>query len=411
MFNRFTLTLGRRYATARQGSHLVSFISRMSVIGLVISVALLILVMAIMNGFDRELRERILQVMPQGVLYSRDGISHPSGIMARALEHPEVEAAAPFVSLQGLLAKGKEVAPVGLFGIVPALEVKVSGADQYLTHQQLSVLADNPHAVVLGSTLAQNLGVSISDRLTLVVPRAGVGRSSPHIWSLEVVDILVTGTEIDSKLALMNMTAASKLTAYPGRVSGVRLKLQDLFRAPTTMHEVSAQLPPNIYARDWTRSHGNLYQAIHMSKKLVGLLLVLLIGIAAFNVVTTLIMVVVDKEADIAILRTQGASSSDIIGIFLVQGGYIGIAGTVIGVLLGVFLSLTVTTAVAGLERLTGFQFLHSDVYPVSYLPAQLLLSDIIYIAGAALVLSFVASVYPAWRAARILPAEALRHD
>ncbi|BFM20464.1 lipoprotein-releasing ABC transporter permease subunit [Gilvimarinus japonicus] len=411
MFNRFTLTLGRRYATARQGSHLVSFISRMSVIGLVISVALLILVMAIMNGFDRELRERILQVMPQGTLYSREGIRDPGAVMAQALQHPEVIAAAPFVSLQGLLAKGKEVAPVGLFGIVPELEVKASGVDQYLTHHRLNELGDNAHAVVLGSTLAKSIGTEVGDRLTLVIPRAGAGRDSPSVWALEVVDILVTGTEIDNNLALMNMSAASKLTAYPGSVSGVRLKLHDLFRAPTTMYEITANLPATVYGRDWTRSHGNLYQAIHMSKKLVGLLLILLIGIAAFNLVTTLIMVVVDKEADIAILRTQGASSADIIGIFLVQGGYIGVTGTFIGVILGVIFSYTVTSAVAGLERLTGFQFLHSDVYPVSYLPSELLLSDVAYIAGAALVLSFIASVYPAWRAARILPAEALRHE
>ncbi|WP_049721929.1 lipoprotein-releasing ABC transporter permease subunit [Gilvimarinus polysaccharolyticus] len=411
MFNRFTLTLGRRYATARQGSHLVSFISRMSVIGLVISVALLILVMAIMNGFDRELRERILQVMPQGTLYSRDGIHDPAAVMAQALQHPEVEAAAPFVSLQGLLAKGKNVAPVGMFGIVPALEVKASGVDQYLIHNRLNELTDNAHAVVLGSTLANSLQTEVGDRLTLVIPRAGAGRSSPSIWTLEVVDILATGTEVDNNLALMNMAAASKLTAYPGSVSGVRLKLRDLFRAPTTMYEVTANLAPNIYGRDWTRSHGNLYQAIHMSKKLVGLLLILLIGIAAFNLVTTLIMVVVDKESDIAILRTQGASSSDIVGIFLVQGGYIGVTGTFIGVVLGVVFSYTVTSAVAGLEHLIGFQFLHSDVYPVSYLPAELLLSDVLYIAGAALVLSFMASVYPAWRASRVLPAEALRHE
>lgn len=411
MFNRFTLTVGRRYATARQGSHLVSFISRMSVIGLVISVALLILVMAIMNGFDRELRERILQVMPQGTLYSRHGIDDPSAVMAQALLHPEVQAAAPFVSLQGLLAKGKAVAPVGLFGVVPSLEVKVSGVDQYLTQHRLAELNDNPHGVVLGSDLAKSLKATVGDRLTLIIPRAGAGRNSPRIWALEVIDILITGTEIDSKLALMNISAASKLTAYPGSVSGVRLKLQDLFRAPTTMYEISANLPATIYGRDWTSSHGNLYQAIHMSKKLVGLLLLLLIGIAAFNLVTTLIMVVVDKEADIAILRTQGASSWDIVGIFLVQGGYIGVSGTFIGVVLGVLLSYSVTSAVAGLERLIGFQFLHSDVYPVSYLPSALLLSDVLYIAAAALLLSFVASVYPAWRAARVLPAEALRHE
>lgn len=410
MFNRFTWQVGRRYATARGGNHLVSFISRMSVIGLVISVALLILVLAIMNGFDRELRERILQVMPQAVIYKRDGIANPSQIMARAREHPEVVAAAPYVELQGLLSHGLEVAPTAVFGVEPELEVEASAMGAYLRRGNLQALASSPRALVLGSALADSLKAGIGDRLTLIIPR-GDGRQSPAVNALEVVDILDTGTEIDAQLALMNLAAASELTAYPGSVSGIRLKVVDLFAASKTVYELSAQLPPGYYGRDWSRTHGNLYQAIHMSKKLVALLLLLLIGIAAFNLVTTLIMVVVDKESDIAILRTQGAKGREIVGIFLVQGGIIGCKGTALGAVIGVLLSSFVTEAVAAIERLTGFQFLHSDVYPVTYLPAELLWQDTLYICAAALVLSFVASIYPAWRAAKIPPAEALRHD
>ncbi|UTF60921.1 lipoprotein-releasing ABC transporter permease subunit [Gilvimarinus sp. DA14] len=410
MFSRFSRQVGKRYALAAKGSHLVSFISRMSVLGLIISVALLILVMSIMNGFDRELRERILQVMPQATIYKRDGITNPSEIISQLRQHPQVLSAAPYVNLQGLLSYRGEVSPVALFGIEPALEQEVSGASQYLRRGALDQLAKKPQAIILGAALAQSLKVDIGEHLRLIIPH-GDGRASPAVQTLEVIDLLDSGTEIDNNFALLNLTLASELSDYPGRVSGIRLKVDDLFAASRTVYELAGLLPPGYYGKDWSRTHGNLYQAIHMSKRLVGLLLLLLIGIAAFNLVTTLIMVVVDKEADIAILRTQGASTGDILGIFLVQGGIIGLVGTAIGVAAGVLMSYTVTPAVALLERGLGVQFLHSDVYPVSYLPSQLLWADVGLIVVVALGLSFCASLYPAWRAARIPPAEALRFE
>ncbi|MCP8898790.1 lipoprotein-releasing ABC transporter permease subunit [Gilvimarinus xylanilyticus] len=410
MFSRFSVQVGKRYALAAKGSHLVSFISRMSVMGLIISVALLILVMSIMNGFDRELRERILQVMPQATIYKREGIANPSEIMAELNTHSQVLASAPYVTLQGLLSHANQVAPVVLFGVEPALEQKVSGASEYLRSGSLQVLSGDPQGIILGGALAQQLGVTVGDKLRLIIPH-GEARAAAAVQVFTVRDLLDSGTEIDNNFALINLAQASSLSPHPGRVSGIRLKVADLFSAARTVHQLSAELPPGFYGKDWSRTHGNLYQAIHMSKRLVSLLLLLLIGIAAFNLVTTLIMVVVDKEADIAILRTQGASTADILSIFLVQGGIIGLIGTGIGVLAGVVLAYTVTPAVAALERLIGFQFLHSDVYPVSYLPSELLWGDVGLIVAVALGLSFCASIYPAWRAARIPPAEALRHE
>ncbi|HEY7885540.1 MAG TPA: lipoprotein-releasing ABC transporter permease subunit [Cellvibrionaceae bacterium] len=411
MFNRFSLMLGRRYALSRDSSHLVSFISRMSVLGLVIGVALLLLVMSIMNGFDRELRERILRILPQATLYHNEGIDNAPALIATLTQHPQVISASAFVKLQGLLSRGREVAPVAVLGIDVAAEAENQALASFLEKGDLSVLADQSRALIIGRALANSLGAASGDRLTLVIPRRSDNRNTPDLAIFEVVDIFDSGTEIDNNLALTNLGAAAELSAHPGRASGVRLQLDDLFRAQQTVYELNASLPYGYYSTDWTRTHGNLYQAIHMSKRLVGLLLLLLIGIAAFNLVSTLIMVVVDKQGDIAILRTQGASSAEIIGIFLVQGGLIGAIGTAAGLLLGIVLSLSITPAVAALEQWLDVKFLASDVYPVSYLPAQLLWQDVLYIGVSALLLSLFASLYPAWRAARVLPAEALRYE
>jgi len=411
VFNYFTRSLGQRYALSRDTSHLVSFISRMSVLGLIIGVALLLLVMSIMNGFDRELRERILRILPQVSVLHSDGIAPDAPTVVQLSQHPQVLAASPFVRFEALLTHRGEVAPVGVLGVDVANAHERATLQHYLAGDSLSQLEGDTRKVILGRALAEQLKVASGQRLTLVIPRRAEARAAPELAIVEVVDIFDSGTEIDNNLVIAGFATASALSSHPGRASGVRLQLTDLFQASAVSASLAQTLPYGYHITNWTRTHGNLYQAIQMSKRLVSLLMLLLIGIAAFNLVSTLIMVVVDKQGDIAILRTLGASTGEIIAIFLTQGGLIGALGTLIGLGVGVCLSLTVMPVVALLEQHLGIRFLQTDVYPVSYLPSQLMWQDIIAIGGSALLLSLVASLYPAWRASRVLPAEALRYE
>lgn len=419
VFNKFTFMMGARYGISRRHSELVSFISRLSTAGLVIGVALLIVVMSIMNGFDKELRERILGIMPQAMIYHRDGIDNYEQLIEQLKSNKSILAAAPFVQIQGLLSYQKRVAPINLFGINPDAESKLSVLEQYLPVGTFATLEGNSQAVIIGQGIADKLRVNVGEKITLIIPHSNNGYSNnsdandltPSILMLEVLAILKSNTEVDQSLALMNLDAASQVSAFPGKVSGIRLQVNDLFEASNIVFDAVGILPNGYYGSDWTQTYGNVYHAIHMSKQMVSMLLLLIIAIAAFNLVSTLIMVVVDKQGDIAILRTLGASSSEIIGIFMVQGGLIGFIGTAIGGVLGVLLSFVVTDLVSWIEKISGVQFLHSDVYPISYLPSDLQWSDVLQVLLTALIISFFASLYPAWRASRIQPAEALRYE
>ncbi len=410
MINSLTRLIGLRYAGARQRNQLVSFISAISILGLVLAVALLVVVLSVMNGFDRELRERILGVLPQASLYHRDGIDDWQSLQQQLLGNPQVRAASPFVELQGLLSVKQEVAPVAIYGVAAAEEAKTSSIGDYISPEEFRLLAQGD-ALLLGRGLADKLALEVDDKLLLIVPSGGGARQAPKLQSLRVAAIFTTGTEVDNSLALMDLMAASALSGQPSRVTALRLQLDDLFAAPQVVRQIVHNLPYGYYSSDWTRTHGNLFQAIQMSKKLVGLLLVLIIAISAFNVVSTLIMVVVDKQGDIAILRSLGTSTREIMGIFMVQGSLIGVVGTALGLALGLLLSLVVTDLVQGLERLLDLQFLKSDVYPISYLPVDVRWQDVVLVGGVALLMAFMATIYPAWRASRVQPAEALRYE
>lgn len=411
IFTRFTFLVGSRYGISRKHSQLVSFISRLSTAGLVIGVALLIVVMSVMNGFDRELRERILGIMPQAMVYHREGIEDYASLIKQLKQDKRILAAAPFVQIQGLFNYQKHVAPVNLFGVDPVQETKLSTLEQYLPVNAFSQLSQYSQAVIIGQGIADKLKVKPGDKITLIIPRSGDANATPAILMLDVIAIIKSNTNVDQTLALMNLEAASQASEFPGKVSGIRLQVNDLFEASSIVIDAVNQLPAGYFDSDWTRTHGTIYEAIHMSKNLVGLLLLLIIGIAAFNLVSTLIMVVVDKQGDIAILRTLGASSKEIIGIFMVQGGLIGLIGTTIGAVLGVLFSWVVTDLIAGLEKLLGIQFLHSDVYPISYLPSNLYWSDVAQVVATSLFICFFAALYPAWRASRVQPADALRYE
>ena len=411
MFTKFTFLVGARYGISRKHSQLVSFISRLSTAGLIIGVALLIVVMSVMNGFDRELRERILGIMPQATIYHREGIDDYPNLIKQLKQDPRILEAAPFVQIQGLFSYQKHVAPVNLFGVDPALETKLSTMEEYLPPNTFAKLAKNPQAVIIGQGIADKLHLGVGDTITLIIPSGVDGGATSGILTLEVIATLKSNTNVDQSLALMNLAAAAQASGFAEKVSGIRLKVDDLFNAPSIVIDAVNQLPVGYFGSNWTHTHGTIYDAIHMSKNLVGLLLLLIIGIAAFNLVSTLIMVVVDKQGDIAILRTLGASSKEIIGIFMVQGGLIGLIGTSIGAILGVLFSLVVTDVISGIEKLFGFQFLHSDVYPISYLPSNLYWSDVAQVVAVSLFICFFAALYPAWRASRVQPADALSYE
>jgi lipoprotein-releasing system permease protein len=410
IFSSYVWILGVRYGLSRKHSRLVSFISRLSIIGLVVSVALLIVVMSIMNGFDKELRNNILSIMPHASIYRQQGIEHPEQLTQIIEANPHVIASSPFVQLEGLVTRKKNVVPILLFGVDPEQESRTSS----LSIEMLKKLASAENQIILGQGVAKKLKLNIDDKVTLIIPATNNmsgNEFSPRVRIMNVCAILDSKSELDNSLALMEINQASAISLNPGKVTGIRLKLDDLFQAQSIAHDIVDQLPDGYYSSTWMRTHGSLYEAINMSKGLINMLLLLIISIAAFNLVSTLIMVVVDKQGDIAILRTMGASSFEVMSIFILHGGLIGVIGTSIGSLIGIGLSYVITPLVHMIESLFGIEFLKSDVYPVSYLPSDLHWMDVIQVVATALTISFVVVIYPAWRASRIQPADALRYE
>lgn len=401
--------IGLRYTGTRARTQLVAFLSRVSILGLIVGVGLLLAVLSIMNGFDKELREKILSLVPQAAIYKHQGITDWPALQKQLEQQDEIVAAVPFVQLNGLVSKTNIAEPVAVFGINVQQELRVSRLLEFVPQAKLDSLRQGNDAILLGAGIAKKLKVAPGQSVLLLIPSVSGG--APRAQYFNVVDLISTQTELDQTLALMNINQAANLSGMPDSVSGLRLKLANLFDAREVVWQNLLQLGGDYYGSSWINTHGNLYHAIHLSKKLVALLMLLMVAIAAFNVVSTLIMVVVEKESDIAILRTQGASTKTIMAIFMVQGTAIGVIGTGLGVLFGISLSFVIGPVVAHMESILGVQFLSSDVYPLTYLPTQILVGDVWFVASVALAMSFVATLYPAWRASRIQPADALRYE
>ena len=385
-------------------------------IGLALGVVVMIVVLSVMNGFDHEMRTRVLGMVPHATIESGDPITDWKALAARVQENSEVLAVAPFTQMQGLLTHEGKVQKVLLNGIDPAQERKVSIIDNFIQQGKLDSLEPGSFGIMIGDKAAAKLGVAVGDKLTFVAPEVSLTPAGmfPRMKRFEVTGIFHVGAgEIDGYLGLTNLDDLARLHRWkPNQVQGLRLKFKDLFAAPRTSWEIAQKLGENnFYSRDWTRTHGNLYQAIRMEKAMIGLLLLLIVAVAAFNIISTLVMVVNDKKGDIAILRTLGSTPSQIMAIFMVQGTVIGVVGTLIGAALGILAALNVSAAISALEGLIGHKFLNADVYFIDYLPSQLMAQDVFQVCGAALVLSFLATLYPAWRAARTQPAEALRYE
>jgi len=416
MFRPLFVFIGTRYTRAKRRNHFVSFISLTSMIGLALGVVVMIVVLSVMNGFDHEMRTRVLGMVPHATLETGQPLDDWPTLAARVKQNPSVLDVAPFTQMQGLLTHEGKVQKVLLNGIDPAQERKVSIIGDFIQQGRLEDLAPGSFGILIGDKAAAKLGVGIGDKLTFVAPEVTVTPAGmfPRMKRFTVVGTFHVGAgEIDGYLGLTNLSDLSRLHRWKAdQVQGLRLKFDDLFQAPRNAYNIARELGDHeFYARDWTRSYGNLYQAIRMEKAMIGLLLLLIVAVAAFNIISTLVMVVNDKRGDIAILRTLGSTPGQIMAIFMVQGTIIGVVGTAIGAAVGILAALNVSAAIAGLERLIGHKFLNADVYFIDYLPSRILAQDVWMVCGAALVLSFLATLYPAWRAARTQPAEALRYE
>ncbi|WP_062380939.1 lipoprotein-releasing ABC transporter permease subunit [Pseudomonas abietaniphila] len=416
MFRPLFVFIGTRYTRAKRRNHFVSFISLTSMIGLALGVVVMIVVLSVMNGFDHEMRTRVLGMVPHATIESGEPISDWQALAARVKQNPQVEAVAPFTQMQGLLTNNGNVQKILLNAIDPVQERKVSIIDGFMKQGSLDDLVSGGFGVVIGDKAATKLGVGVGDKVTFVSPEVMVTPAGmfPRMKRFTVVGIFHVGAgELDGYLGVTNLQDLARLHRWkPDQVQGLRLKFTDLFKAPRTAYEIAQNLGEHqYYSRDWTRTHGNLYQAIGMEKSIIGLLLLLIVAVAAFNIISTLVMVVNDKRGDIAILRTLGATPGQIMRIFMVQGTVIGVVGTLAGAGIGILAALNVSSAISALEGLIGHKFLNADVYFIDYLPSQLMAEDVLLVCGAALVLSFLATLYPAWRAARTQPAEALRYE
>lgn len=402
----YPVRVGVRFFTAGSTNRLASFISMLAISGLVLGVALLIIVLAVMNGFDREMRTRVLGVVPHLHIYARAGIADWEALAATLLAQPGVIEAVPVTAVAGLLNFRGKVQAVELQGVLSARPGAALGG---LLGGELAQLGDDQ--VLLSSGVAAKLGVARGDRLTLIAPRSGRGGQAlaPTLRALQVAGIADTHTALDNTLALTTLATAGAILGLPaGSAQGLRLMAEDLFAARELGHALLARLGRGYQFSDWIQTQGNLYQAVQMSRKLVGLVVFLIIAVAVFNVVAILVMTVVDKRPAIAILKTQGASNGEIVAIFLVQGALIGLLGSALGALLGVLGALGIADLVRGIEHWLGLRLLDVAVYPIDYVPADLRFADVATVVLVALGLNFLATLYPAWQAARVRPARVL---
>lgn len=410
----YELMVGLRYTRAKRRNRFISFISLISMAGIALGVMVLIVVLSVMNGFQTEVRTRILGVASHLQISGPNGTLQDWPSVARqAATHPRVVAAAPYVQAQGMLTSDRAARGVAVRGIVPEAEERVADFAQHMTSGSMQALRAGDFGIVLGSDLARALGVRPGDKIALIAPQGIVTPAGvvPRLKQFTVAGTFDVGfNEADAALALVHLEDAQRLYQMGTSVSGVRLKLADLFEARSVARELMAGMP-ELYAWDWTNSHPNLFRAVQIEKRMMFIILTLIIAVATFNVVSTLVMLVTDKQSDIAILRTLGAPPGSILKIFVVQGAVIGVLGTLLGVVGGTLLALNVETVVPALETALGFKFLSKDVYLIPDLPSEVHFEDVAFVAVISLVLAFLATLYPSWRASKVNPAEALRYE
>jgi lipoprotein-releasing system permease protein len=412
---RYELLVGLRYTRARRRNRFIGVNSLVSMIGIGVGVWALIVVLSVMNGFQKEVRTRILGVVSHVQLSGAGNrLQDWPAVAQEASRHPRVVASAPFVQGQGMLSAGSAVRGALVRGIDPRLEDGVADFGRHMTSGSLEALKPGEFGMVLGRDLARALGVIPGDKVALVAPQGTVTPAGviPRLKQFTVVGTFDAGIgEADAGLALVSLRDAQTVYQLGDAVTGVRLKLDDLFAAREVARELMASLRQDVFASDWTRSHANFFRAVEIEKRIMFIILALIILVAAINIVSTLVVAVTDKQADIAILRTLGAAPGSVMQVFIVQGMVIGLIGTALGVAVGVVTALNIDVIVPAIENALNIKFLSKDVYLIPDLPSDLQAGDVLAVAAMALGLSFLATVYPSWRAARLNPAEALRYE
>ena len=415
MGNLFEYWIGNRYVRSRSNNSFVSLISAISMLGIAIAVTVLIVVMSVVNGFERELKDRLLAMTAHATIEGvNGGLDNFSGLIDTATNNPRVAAAAPFVQGQALLVFEMQISGAGLRGIDPKMEDAVSGIAGLMQSGKLEDLESGAFNIVLGVELADAMQVDVGDKVTVTLAEGRVTPAGvmPRTKRFTVSGVYRVGMyEFDRRLALINIRDAQKLYRLRDKVSGVRLAVTDIYDAPAIVREVALENGEIAYVDDWTNSHRNFFRSIQITKSILFVILMMVIAVAAFNIVSTLVMVVKDKQTDIAILRTIGATPMSILKIFVTQGSIVGIVGTLVGVAMGIILALNLEAIIGFLESLLGIKFLAADVYFISDLPSDLHYGDVAIVAAIALVLALLSTIYPAWVAAKTAPAEALRYD
>ena len=416
MFRPLELHIGLRYTRAKRRNHFISFISSISMGGIALAVMLLITVLSVMNGFQSELRNRILGMAAHVEVSSVNGSLQDWHQLGRTIDNkfPQVQASAPYISGQGMVRSGRSISGVILRGIVPKREKSVSDVAKGMVAGQFSSLTPHSYHMLMGSDLAASLGVGVGDQVDLMIPVTNVTPAGivPRFRRFTVTGIFNVGMyEYDSGMVMIPMADAATLYHMGSGVTGVRLRLHDMFKAPEVSHDLEGVLPFSDQVSDWTQQHSNFFHAVATEKTMMFIILSLIIAVAAFNIVSMLVMVVTDKQGDIAIMRTLGMKPRSIMAIFMVQGILIGVIGTLIGVILGVLLSVNMENIVPFVEKVLNTNLFSADVYYISQLKGELHEADVIRICGLSLLLSFLSTLYPAWRASRVQPAEALRYE
>mgnify|MGYP003633942982 CR=1 FL=1 len=411
----FEYWIGSRYVRSRSNNSFVSLISAISMLGIAIAVMVLIVVMSVVNGFERELKDRLLAMTAHASIEGTEGVMPgPQKLIATAERNNRVRAVAPYVDGKGLLIFGKAISGVELHGVDPELESAVSGISSVMQEGALTDLAPGEFNIVLGIELAMALNASVGDKVTVTLAEGRVTPAGvlPRTKRFTVSGIYRVGMyEFDRRLAYINIADAQKLYRMQNAISGIRLAVNDVYQAPEIVREVALENGELVLVSDWTRLHVNFFRSIQITKSILFVILLMVVAVAAFNIVSTLVMVVKDKQSDIAILRTIGAHPRSILKIFITQGSIVGIAGTLAGVVLGVLLALNLENVIAFFESVFGIKFLAADVYFISDLPSDLHYGDVAFIAVIALVLALLSTIYPATVAANTAPAEALRYD